>query len=193
MKPCSVGSILNFCWERLRGHQHFVNCCIFTCIYFIPSTIGSHSLYVMCCSSATTTLLIVRICVAILKGCLTLPPGKVAHRPSLVESLTVLLPPCCVLSSTPWVYWVLLGLCESKSSWVIYLESFKALLSPYAALSTLIAHCISSHQLRSSTCELYSVKKIMTLGLVLYHTWRYIYALNGQTGTKWVIMAHQIA
>ena len=78
--------------------------CIFTCIYFIPSTIGSHSLYVMCCSSATTTLLIVRTCVAILKGCLTLPPGKVAHRPSLVESLTVLLPPCCVLSSTPWVW-----------------------------------------------------------------------------------------
>ena len=34
------------------------NCsCIFTCIYFIPSTIGSHSLYVMCCSSATTILL----------------------------------------------------------------------------------------------------------------------------------------
>ena len=78
--------------------------CIFTCIYFIPSTIGSHSLYVMCCSSATTTLLIVRVCVAILKGYLTLLPGKVAHRPSLVGSLTVLLPPCCVLSSTPWVW-----------------------------------------------------------------------------------------
>ena len=42
--------------------------------------------------------------VSILKGYLTLPPGKVAHHPSLVGSLTVLLPPCCVLSSTPWVW-----------------------------------------------------------------------------------------
>ena len=50
--------MLNFWREKHpRYHKCFVKLPFITCIYFIPSTIGSHSLYVMCCNSATTTLL----------------------------------------------------------------------------------------------------------------------------------------